>query len=283
MPELPEAETLARGLRPLLPGRTIRHVRVHHADVLRTSPARFRAAVRGRTIEAVDRRAKNVLLRLDDGGVLLVNLGMTGWLATRGLAPRDPPRPTHPALTFQLDPGGALVFDDVRRFGCVERLDAAGWRARESRFGPEPLDDGFGAADLRRALSSSRTPVRSWLLDQRRLAGVGNIYANEALHRARVHPARPARSLGRAESRALHRAIRDVLTEALRAGGTTIQDYRNAEGEPGEFVRELRVYGRTGEPCPRCKTPVERLVFANRSAFLCPTCQPEGPSAPRGE
>jgi formamidopyrimidine-DNA glycosylase len=230
----------------------------------------------------VGRRAKNVLLRLDDGGVLLVNLGMTGWLAARGIAPRDPPRPTHPALTFRLQGGGALVFDDVRRFGCVERLDAAGWSAREATFGPEPLEDGFVAAELERALSTSRSPIRSWLLDQRRLAGVGNIYANEALHRARVHPARPARSLERAQVRALHRAIRDVLREALRAGGTTIQDYRNAEGEPGEFVRELRVYGREGQACRRCKAPVERLVFANRSAFLCPTCQPEGPSAPRG-
>lgn len=278
MPELPEAETLVRGLRPAIAGKTILHARVHHADVLRVPAARFRDCVRGRRIATLDRRAKNVLLRLDARRVLVVNLGMTGWLAPVGVDGRAPPRPTHPAITFRLAEGGSLVFDDVRRFGCVECLSASEWAERDRALGPEPLADGFTARVLAQGLGRSRSPVRSWLLDQRRIAGIGNIYANEALHRAGVHPARPARTLSHAESARLHRALRRVLREALGAGGTTISDYRNADGDPGEFVRELRVYGREGEPCFRCNTPVQRLVFGNRSAFLCPRCQPEAPS-----
>lgn len=273
MPELPEAETLVRGLRAVLPGRTLVQARVHKPDILRQSPRQFRDRVRGRTIQGVERRAKNVILRLDEG-VVAVNLGMTGWLAPLGFPDRSPPRPTHPAVTFRLDEG-RLVFDDVRRFGTVEALDAEEWRARSEAMGPEPLEPDFTPDRLYEGLSASRSPLRSWLLDQRRIAGVGNIYACEACFRAGVHPARPARSLGRAEATALHAAVVAVLSEAIAAGGTTIRDYRNAEGEPGTFVRRLEVYGREGEPCMRCDTPVVRSVFGNRSAFWCPSCQSE--------
>lgn len=273
MPELPEAETLVRGLRPVLTGRTLVQARVHKSDILRQSPRQFRDRVRGRRIEGVERRAKNVVLRLDHG-VIAVNLGMTGWLAPLGFPDRSPPRPTHPAITFRLDEG-RLVFDDVRRFGTVEALTADEWRARSASIGPEPLEERFTPEGLHRALQGSRSPLRSWLLDQRRVAGVGNIYACEACFRARVHPARPARSLDEREARALHGAVRDVLAEAIAAGGTTIRDYRNAEGEPGTFVRRLEVYGREGDPCLHCGTPVIRSVFGNRSAFWCPSCQPE--------
>lgn len=275
MPELPEAETLVRGLRPVLVGRRILRARVHHADVLRTPPGRFRARVRDRSVVAVERRAKNVLLVLDDG-VIAVNLGMTGWLAPLGFPERTPPPPTHPAVTFELD-RGRLVFDDVRRFGTVEALDPEAWEARSHDFGPEPLGPDFTATWLRDALAGSRSPVRSWLLDQRRIAGVGNIYACEACFRAGIHPARPASSLDAAEGRALHGAVRRVLARAVEAGGTTIRDYRNADGGRGEYADRLQVYGREGLPCPRCSTPVERLVFGARSAFLCPVCQPSRP------
>lgn len=272
MPELPEAETLVRGLRPLLSGRTIGGVKVHHADILRVAPDAFRARVTGRGIETVDRRAKNVLLRLDDG-VLMVNLGMTGWLAPLGLAEAEPPDPTHPALTFDLGGEGRLVFDDVRRFGCVEILDDDAWRERSDALGPEPLEPGFTPDVLGDRLARSRSPLRSWLLDQRKIAGVGNIYACEAAHRARVHPQRPARTLTRREVLDLHRGIVDVLRAAVAAGGTTIRDYRNASGEAGEFGARLQVYGREGEECLSCGVPVERIVFGNRSAFFCPSCQ----------
>jgi formamidopyrimidine-DNA glycosylase len=142
-------------------------------------------------------------------------------------------------------------------------------------MGPEPLDASFTARVLHGALASSRSPIRSWLLDQRRIAGVGNIYANEALHLAGIHPQRQARAIGRAQAAALHKGIRRVLNRAIGAGGTTIRDYRTALGDAGRYARRLLVYGRDGEPCGRCGAEVRRIVFGGRSAFFCPICQPE--------
>lgn len=290
MPELPEAETIVRGLRPALRGARIVRSEILHADVLRQEPGRFRARIRSRTIRDVERRGKNVVLALENASVILVNLGMTGRLLPRN--PSDPPT-SHPAVRFHLaqapGPGtgveeapdgpaagrGVLVYDDVRRFGAVEVLEPAEWKERSTALGPEPLAPDYDAERLGRDLGASRSPVRSWLLDQRKVAGVGNIYANEALHRAGVHPRRPARSLLFAEVEALHEALRTVLREAIRARGTTIRDYRDASGESGGFAPDLLVYGREGEPCGRCGTDVRRVVFGGRSAFLCPRCQPE--------
>lgn len=274
MPELPEAETLARGLRPLIPGSRIRRTRVLFDDVLRTPPRQFRSALAGRTITGVERRAKNIVMELDGGdAVLLVNLGMTGRLVPVGFPGAARGRPTHPAIRFAFGEGRSLVFDDVRRFGCVEVLDAGSWAERSERIGPEPLDAGYRWTRLHRDLQTSRTPLRNWLLDQRRIAGVGNIYANEACFRAGVRPERPAREVRADEAQALHRGIQDVLRGGIRYGGTTLRDYRNADGEPGGNQRRLRVYGREGAPCPSCGTPIERTVFGNRSAFFCPRCQ----------
>ncbi len=282
MPELPEVETLVRGLHLLLPGCRIERTRVIHEDVLRQPVRRFRNEVRHRTITAVERRAKNIVMPLDDGeAFLVVNLGMTGALfpqrfeRSNGSAPGSlARRPTHPAVRFHLDGGRALVFHDVRRFGTVEVLSAEAWRVRDARLGPEPLSDEFGAADLHAGLVRSRSPVRNWLLDQRRIAGVGNIYASEACFRAGVHPERPADSVTPGEAAGMHRGLRDVLGAAIEHGGTTLQDYRNADGRPGLFGTLLQVYGREGEPCVSCGSPVERIVIANRSAFFCPECQP---------
>lgn len=274
MPELPEAETLVRGLRPLLPGCTVSRTRVVHADVLRVPQRRFRRLMVHRTVTAVERRAKNVVLELDGGdAVLVVNLGMTGRLVPLGFAGVRPPRPTHPAVRFSFGEGRSLVFDDVRRFGCVEFFDADGWAARSAEIGPEPLDPDYDWQDLFDGTRRSRTPIRNWLLDQRKVAGVGNIYASEACHLAGVRPERPARDLSEEEARRLHAGIRRALRSGIRHGGTTLRDYRNARGEPGDNQRRLAVYGREGEPCPRCNGTVERTVFGNRSAFFCPGCQ----------
>jgi len=277
MPELPEAETLVRGLRPLIPGSTIRRLTIPHPDVLRAPERAFRKAARGRTITAVERRAKNVVMPLDGGAAyLVVNLGMTGSLIPRGFsgAAADRERTaTHPAVRFGFDGGRGLVFNDVRRFGTVEILDPRSWSDRSGAIGPEPLSDDFTPAVLHEALQRSRSPLRNWLLDQKRVAGVGNIYASEGAFRAGVRPDRAARDVTAAEAVKLHAGLRDVLGLAIEHGGTTLQDYRDAEGRAGLFGTLLQVYGREGAPCVNCGTSVERVVLSNRSAFFCPACQ----------
>jgi len=273
MPELPEAETIVRGLRSTIVGERIVRVEVMKPDVLREARRSFAPKLRGRTVIAVERRAKNVLIRLDGDRVIAVNLGMTGRLLPFSEPPRGTTRPSHPAVRLRFASGGVLVFDDTRRFGTVECLGTRAWKERSDRLGPEPLDDDYTSGDLGEALSKSRSPVRSWLLDQRRVAGVGNIYAAEALHLAGIHPQRPALSIAPDEAAALHGSIRRVLNDAISQGGTTIRDYRTAEGHEGQYGRRLYVYGREGEPCLSCGSTIERVVFANRSAFYCPRCQ----------
>ncbi|MFW5904682.1 MAG: bifunctional DNA-formamidopyrimidine glycosylase/DNA-(apurinic or apyrimidinic site) lyase [bacterium] len=308
MPELPEAETIARGLRPSLAGRTLRALEVVHEDVLPQGTETVRAAIRGRRIDEVGRRGKNLVLLLADAAgaegsvsndtVLLINLGMTGRLVVLPARPESgapssasdsppaappsgeeepPDRPTHPALRFLLDDGATLVYDDIRRFGRVEALDGDEWRERSRALGPEPLDPALEPGDLADRLGSSRSPIRNVLLDQSRIAGVGNIYANEALHRATIHPRRPADSLEKEDFGRLLAALRDLLAAAIGAGGTTIRDYRDASGRPGRYSRQLQVYDREGHACGRCGESIERIIFGNRSAFLCPRCQPAGP------
>lgn len=277
MPELPEVETIVRGLRPRIVGRVVEEVEVVHDDVLASPAADFRACLGGRTVQDVGRRGKNVVARLSGDTVLRVNLGMTGRLLPVEEHAELSEEATHPAVRLLFRNGGALVYDDTRRFGLLECLSSEAWERKAAELGPEPLSPTFTARRLHEGLARSRSPARSWLLDQRRVAGVGNIYANEALHGARVHPRRPAESLSRDDAARLHRALRSVLRRAIEARGTTLHDYRDSEGDRGAFARSLEVYGREGEPCLRCETPVERLVFGSRSAFLCPACQPEAP------
>ena len=270
MPELPEVETIVRGLRPGLVDRAIQRVRILRPDVVRQTPRSFSAGLRGRTIQSIARRGKNIVISLGDDRTLVVNLGMTGRL----LFSTPSAVATHPAVRFTLDRDPGLVFDDVRRFGSLEVLSTEDWARRSERLGPEPLATGYTASRMHADLARSASPIRSWFLDQRRVAGVGNIYANEALFLAAIHPRRPAKSVSEAEAQALHRAIRQVLRTAIENRGTTLRDYRDASGSPGENAAALLVYGRAGEPCPKCATEVHRLVFGNRSAFFCPGCQP---------
>ena len=278
MPELPEVETVVRELAETLPGRTIREVKIIHGDLLQEPSEAFRRALLGSRIREVRRRAKNILLGLSGPQILVVNLGMTGRLLFRvpsttssGMGEGDDS--SHPAILFTLEPESSLLYDDARRFGRLERFDPREWKAKSEQLGPEPLDPKLTSTLLHRRLLRSRTPIRSWLLNQHRIAGIGNIYAAEALFRAGIHPTRPARSLSHEEAKALLRALRRVLREAIRVGGTTIRDYRTASGGAGGFRPFLRVYDREGDPCPACNTPVERIVFGNRSAFFCPRCQ----------
>jgi len=279
VPELPEAETIVRGLRASVVGRRITGVEVVHADVLREPSRRFASAVRGRTIRAVERRGKNVVLLLDSARVLAVNLGMTGRLLPLPARLAREQRPAHPAVRFRLRPAGTLVFDDTRRFGTVECLSDEAWQHRSARMGPEPLSPDFAPTDLHRLLSESRAPVRSWLLDQRKIAGIGNIYANEALYLAGIHPQTAARAIDREAATRLHAGLVTVLRKAIDAGGTTLRDYRNAEGGEGRFAPSLLVYGRDGEACGRCGDTIVRTVFGGRSSFHCSTCQPKRKAA----
>ena len=286
MPELPEAETIARGLNKVLPGRVVDRTEVLRQDVLTCPAAAFATAMSGKRVGRVGRRGKNVVLEFDDRDRLVVNLGMTGRLLplTRraGSAPASPgPRGSpanvgHPAVVFHWDEGGRLVYDDARRFGRLFLLSAKGWTRWSRGLGPEPLSARFSAKVLQSILASRSAPVRSILLDQRRIAGVGNIYAVEALWSARVHPRTPSNAIRPEAVRRLHRSLRKVLREAVRARGTTLRDYRTFEGERGGFGPALRVYGREGEPCPRCRTSFRRVVFSGRSAFCCPRCQGSG-------
>lgn len=273
MPELPEAETIVRDLRARLPGSTVTRVRVTHADVLHPglTPLTLDRRLRGRTFTGVSRRGKNVVLELEGGFKLVINLGMTGRVVTSDVVRAGELR--HIAVRFALADGRALLYDDARRFGDIDLRDEQAWAVRDAQLGVEPLSTAFTAELLHALTRTSITPIRNWLLDQRRVAGVGNIYAIEALFRAGVRPTRRARTLSRRETAALRDALRDVLQESIDARGTTINDYRDASGEPGNFDRRLRVYDRAGEPCTRCGTEIRRVVLSNRSAFYCRHCQ----------
>lgn len=270
MPELPEVETIVRGLAGTLPGATIRSVDVLKPDLVDDESAdSFARSLAGRTIGSVTRRAKNIVM--DTGGeYLLVNLGMTGRLF---LAREGDPEPTHPGVRFHLKDGRELLYHDVRRFGRLWRMTPEAWAAWEAKLGIEPLSDGFTARWLFDATRRSRVAIKVWLMDQKRVVGVGNIYASEALFRARVNPRTPADELTRAQAKRIREGVRDVLVESIEFRGTTLLDYRDAEGEPGEFVRRLRVYDREGEPCLRCHRPINRIVQGGRSTFFCPHCQ----------
>jgi len=272
VPALPEVETIVRGLRSSLEGAVIARTRVVKSDLLRVPARSFRSALSARTVRSVGRRAKNILIELDSDDRLVVNLGMTGRLLL-GRKPESPPHTTHPGVIFHLHDGRRMVYDDVRRFGVLEVLDPSGWAERQERLGPEPLEPEFTRDRFRRDLGRSRSPIRSWLLDQRRIAGIGNIYAIEALHRAGIDPRTPARAISAERAGRLHEAIRSVLRDAIEHRGTTLRDYRDVDGEEGGNAPQLRAYGREGEPCRECGTPIQRVVFGNRSAFLCPECQ----------
>jgi formamidopyrimidine-DNA glycosylase len=273
VPELPEVETVRRALAPVLEGRLLERVRID--DVRLTMPLDPRAVARrlqGERVVKVDRRGKYLLLRFESGRALLVHLRMTGSFrhAPDGRLGDDPYR----RATVRLDDGSALGFRDVRRFGTWLRLEPDEIEPYlASRLGPEPLDASFRPRDLAARLAGRRAPVKAAILDQRTVAGVGNIYADEALWRARVHPLREARSLGAGEVRALHRTIRRALELGIAHRGSTLSNYAQPNGEPGRMQDEFKVYGRAGEPCERCGTPIDRIVVGGRGTSYCPTCQ----------
>jgi len=273
MPELPEAETIVRDLQHRIIGRSITSTKVVKADILAgATPTRFVRALKNKTIQSVTRRAKKIVIHFTHDVILTVSLGMTGRLVVSTAARARDLR--HVAVRFTLDDGSQLLYDDSRRFGRLELFTADSWEARQNAsLGVEPLSDDFTADRLFELTRTSITPIRNWLLDQRRVVGVGNIYAAEALYRAGIRPTRRAKTLRRAEAARLRDTLRGVLAAAIRKRGTTLNDYRDASGEEGGFSGRLQVYDRAGKPCPKCRTPIKRIVLTNRSAFYCPQCQ----------
>jgi formamidopyrimidine-DNA glycosylase len=273
MPELPEVETIRRRLAPVLEGATIERAEIADPRLTRpVDPALVADALRGERIEALDRRGKYLLWRLSSGRTLVVHLRMTGSLrhASDGELPEDAYR----RATLALDTGAAVGYRDVRRFGTWELLDEGHLRPYlDARLGPEPLAGSFTASRLAALAAGRTTPVKAFLLDQRRIAGVGNIYADEALWRAQIHPLRPAGELSGDELGRLHRALRAVLRKGIERQGSTLRDYVTPDGDGGAMQHEFHVYGRFGEPCDRCGRPIERIVVGGRGTWFCPHCQ----------
>ena len=273
MPELPEVETVRRRLVPVLAGATIQRAEIVDPRLTRpVEPAIVAARLVGETVASVDRRGKYLLWRLASGRTLVVHLRMTGSFrhAPTGELPED----THRRATVLLDTGAEVAYRDVRRFGTWELLDEGHLRPYlAARLGPEPLAPSFSAARLATLAAGRRAPVKAFLLDQRRMAGIGNIYADEALWRARIHPLRPTGELDGDEIARLHRAVRAALRRGVELQGSTLRDYVTPDGDGGGMQNEFHVYGRLGEPCDRCGRPIERIVVGGRGTWFCARCQ----------
>ncbi|MCP5149949.1 MAG: bifunctional DNA-formamidopyrimidine glycosylase/DNA-(apurinic or apyrimidinic site) lyase [Ectothiorhodospiraceae bacterium] len=270
MPELPEVETTRRGLAPRLVGRVVTAVAIRDRRLRWPVPEDLGQRLVGREVRAVGRRAKYLLIAAGDG-TLLLHLGMSGSLR---VVPADTaPRP-HDHLDVVLDDGHLLRLHDPRRFGAALWVDGDPLHhPLLARLGPEPLEPGFDGTVLHAAALTRRAPVKCLLMDAHVVVGVGNIYASEALHLAGIHPTRPARRVGAERYARLAGAVRSVLSAAIDARGTTLRDYVDERGAAGEFSARLKVYGRAGQPCEECATPIRSRVVAQRSTFFCPRCQ----------
>ena len=257
-------------------GRSLLHATVKEARLRRAVPADFAAAIAGRKIERIGRRAKYLLIELSGGSVMLVHLGMSGSLTHRR-AGFDPGRfdPRHDHIEFALDDGSRLVYNDPRRFGLIKlvRLAELASLAELKGIGPEPLGAEFNAEYLWRMTRGRTAAIKNILMDQRIVAGVGNIYASEILFRARVRPTRRAGRVTRAEIARITTITAEVLREAIGSRGTTFRSYRDSRGQPGRFAERLRVYDRAGQPCPACGAAIGSVVVGQRSSFYCPQCQ----------
>jgi formamidopyrimidine-DNA glycosylase len=277
MPELPEVESVRTKLEPVLTGRTFERVEIADTRLVRPyEPAEVAAELEGERVAAVERRGKYLIVRFESERVLLIHLRMTGSLrhSADGLS-NDP----HRRAVVRLDDGSDVAYRDVRRFGTWLLLEPGELEPYLApRLGDEPLDALFTAARLGERLEKRRAPIKAALLDQRTLAGMGNIYVDEALWRAKIHPLRPAESLDKAELRRLHKGVRQALELGIRRQGSTLRDYALPDGGSGSMQDEFKVYGRGGEPCDRCGTPIVKSRVAGRGTWFCPTCQPAQPS-----
>lgn len=272
MPELPEVETTMRGLLPLLLNRQLAKVTVRAEKLRFPFPPRFAQRLTGATVTSLNRRAKYILIGLDSGETLLVHLGMSGRLVK---AHSGDPLNKHDHVVIDTDKGDQLRFHDPRRFGLMDIAITNDYHNHKllAAIGPEPLSDDLTLDHLAKVFAGKKVPVKVALLDQRLIAGLGNIYVSEALYYARIDPVRLAGSLTKAELKRLIPAIQQVLNASINAGGTSMRDYVQATGEMGHFQNQFAVYDRANAPCLKCRTGVQRLVQAGRATFFCPKCQ----------
>jgi formamidopyrimidine-DNA glycosylase len=285
VPELPEVETVRRGLEPVLTGRRIARAEVRRPDLRWPLPERMAERLTGACVTALRRRSKYLLADLDRGETLIVHLGMSGRMLVSGVLVGDFVHPhgdaqKHDHVVLDVEGGARITFNDARRFGAMDLAPTEAVEAHRllAGLGPEPLGNGFDAQRLAARLAGRITPVKAVLLDQRVVAGLGNIYVCEALWRARISPLRLARDVTAGEAERLTTAIRAVLTDAIAAGGSSLRDYRQTDGELGYFQHSFAVYGRAGAPCPTpgCPGTIARDVQSGRSSFHCPVCQTRG-------
>ena len=287
MPELPEVETVRRGLAPAMEGERFAKVEVRRGDLRWPLPKGFAQRLHGKVVEGLGRRAKYLLADLSSGDVLMMHLGMSGsFRIGKNGAPgkyyhERPKSTSHDHVVFHMSNGTVVTFNDPRRFGSMKLVPRANLESEPllRALGPEPLGNEFDAAMLAKACANKKTSLKAALSDQRVVAGLGNIYVCEALFRARLSPKRVASTIadrhGRPNERAgkLVDAIRAVLKDAIEAGGSSLRDHRRADGSLGDFQHNFQVYDREGEPCPSCKGKIKRIVQAGRSTFYCPSCQ----------
>lgn len=282
MPELPEVETVRRGLLPAMEGAVIARAQVNRPDLRWPFPDRMAERLTGQRVLGLRRRSKYILADLSSGETLLIHLGMSGRMLVSGdplgqFVHDHPAAQKHDHVVLDMDNGARVTFNDPRRFGAMDLLQTATADQHKllAAIGPEPLGNDFNEPYLVEAFKNRMTPVKSALLDQHIVAGLGNIYVCEALFRAGIHPKRKAGQIAAPRVASLVPIIRQVLSEAIEAGGSSLKDFRQADGELGYFQHNFRVYGQEGNPCttPGCASSIHRIVQSGRSSFYCPTCQ----------
>jgi formamidopyrimidine-DNA glycosylase len=282
MPELPEVETVKAGIAPVMEGRVIAQAQVNRPDLRWPFPDRMAERLTGQRVLGLRRRSKYILVDLASAETLLIHLGMSGRMLISGHMVGDfhhahPAPAKHDHVVFEMDNGVRITFNDARRFGAMDLMDTATqedhWLIRD--LGPEPLGNGFNESYLIARLAGRNTPIKSALLDQRIVSGLGNIYVCEVLFRAGIHPKRKAGQISAKRVATLVPLIRQVLSEAIAAGGSSLRDYRQSDGELGYFQHVFQVYDREGQPCATlgCDKTIQRIVQSGRSSFLCPQCQ----------
>lgn len=280
MPELPEVETIVRGLRKTVSGKKIKGIKIVPCRVLQNSSAYLKRNLINQKIAEVNRRGKNIILHLSGGNFILIHLGMTGNLSYLN---KSTPFGKHDHIELKFSDNSALRFSDTRKFGKFKLIKSNRIKnLKELRvLGPEPLE--IPKNDFVKLLQKRKGKIKPTLLNQKVIAGIGNIYADEALWEAKIHPLQKVSSLSRDKLIKLHQAIQKILKKAIKAGGSSVDDYLDLEGKEGLFQLQHKAYGREGEPCPRCKTEIKRIVLNQRSSYFCPRCQKSRGSPPEAD